>query len=74
MISGSARFEIGGEIVHAGPEDRLVAPVGVAHSSSNVGTEPVHVRVQMWPGLRWAEFVERLFGGEPAAELGLVGG
>jgi len=71
VISGSARFEIGGGVVRAGPGDRLVAPRGVAHASWNVGEEPVRVRVQMWPGLRWAEFVERLFAGEePAALMG----
>jgi len=41
--------------------ERMVAPADVVHSSWNTGDVPVHVRVQMRPALRWAEFVERLF-------------
>jgi quercetin dioxygenase-like cupin family protein len=61
VVAGTAGFRIGGEERVARAGDWLVAPAGVAHSSWNAGDEPVEVRIQMWPGLRWAEFVERLF-------------
>ncbi len=42
----------------------------------NPGTEPVHLRIQMRPALRWEIFVERLFEllSGPAAGTAEAGG
>lgn len=61
VIAGSVRFLIDGAERVAGPGDIVVAQRGVAHSACAVGTEPVHLRIQMRPALRWERFVERLF-------------
>lgn len=60
VIAGSVEFTIGEEDVFAGPGDKVVAPPGVPHSARNVGG-PAHIRVQMRPALRWAEFVTQYF-------------
>ena len=61
MIAGSVRFEIGGVERTMGPGETIVAPPGTPHTARNVGEQPVHLRIQMRPALRWQEFVERLF-------------
>jgi uncharacterized RmlC-like cupin family protein len=70
IVAGTAAFRIGDVERVAGPGERLSAAAGVAHESWNAGDEPVQVRVEMRPGLRWAEFVERLFALEDRAQLG----
>jgi mannose-6-phosphate isomerase-like protein (cupin superfamily) len=69
VVSGEPCFRIDGVERHAKPGERVIAPAGVAHSSWNAGDGPVHLRIQIWPGLRWASFVERLFAGEDPLKL-----
>jgi mannose-6-phosphate isomerase-like protein (cupin superfamily) len=70
VIAGTVCFRIGDEELTAGPGDVVVAPAGVTHNAWNPASEPVHLRIQMRPALRWEEFVRRLFGGkEPLSEL-----
>ncbi len=61
IVAGTACFRIAGEERTAGPGAVLVADPGVPHQAWNAGEEPVHVRIQMCPALRWETFVERLF-------------
>ena len=61
VIAGSVLFEIGGVERTMGPGETLVAPPGTPHTARNIGEQPVHLRIQMRPALRWQEFVERLF-------------
>jgi mannose-6-phosphate isomerase-like protein (cupin superfamily) len=70
VVAGKAAFRIDGVESLAGPGERLAAAAGVSHESWNAGEEPVQVRVEMRPGLRWAEFVERLFRLDDPAQLG----
>jgi mannose-6-phosphate isomerase-like protein (cupin superfamily) len=67
VIAGSVEFRIGEVDVYAGPGDIVVAPAGVQHSARNVGG-PAHIRVQMRPALRWAEFVVEYFAIENSAD------
>lgn len=60
VIAGSIEFRIGEQDVFAGPGDIVVAPPGTPHSARNVGG-PAHIRVQMRPAMRWAEFVTQYF-------------
>lgn len=61
VIAGSVRFEIDGVAQTATAGDTVIALPGTPHSARNVGSEPVQLRIQMRPALRWQEFVERLF-------------
>lgn len=71
VLSGRVGFRIGGEELLAGPGEEVVAPPGTPHTAWNAGAEPVRLRIQMRPPLRWQEFVERLFalaGPEPGGD------
>jgi quercetin dioxygenase-like cupin family protein len=61
ILGGTACFHIGGIERTAGPGEVVVAPAGVPHVAWNPTEEPVHLRIQMTPALRWEAFVERLF-------------
>lgn len=61
VVSGIASFRIGGVERIAGPGEVVIAAPGVPHEAWNPSAEPVHLRIQMRPALRWKEFVERLF-------------
>ena len=71
VLEGTAAFRIGGEERVAGPGEEVVAPPGVAHVAWNPTEDPVRLRIEMRPALRWREFVERLFaaGGAPDPAL-----
>jgi quercetin dioxygenase-like cupin family protein len=75
VVAGTAAFRIGERELTAAPGDEVVAPPGVEHLAWNPTAEPVHLRVEMRPALRWREFVERLFAlpaDDTAAMLALV--
>jgi quercetin dioxygenase-like cupin family protein len=61
ILAGTARFRVGGVERTAGQGEVVVAPAGVPHLAWNPATEPVHLRIQIRPALRWEQFVERLF-------------
>ena len=70
VVSGTAAFRIGGaEERTAGPGETVVVPPGTPHLAWNPTDQPVALRIEMRPALRWAQFVERLFGGEDGAAL-----
>jgi quercetin dioxygenase-like cupin family protein len=69
VLSGRARFRIGGDEVEAGPGDTVVAPPGMPHLAWNPTGAEVRLRIEMRPPLRWRELVERLFAGESPAAL-----
>jgi quercetin dioxygenase-like cupin family protein len=69
LIAGSARFRIAGEEQTAQSGDVVLAPPGVPHLAWNPGVEPVHLRIQMRPALRWEDFVVGLFGLAQSAHL-----
>lgn len=61
VLAGTARFRIGDDerTVQAG--ESIVAPSGVPHIGWNPTSEPVRLRVQLRPALRWESFTEELF-------------
>lgn len=69
VIEGRAAFRIGGEELELGPAESVIAPPGTPHLAWNPTDGQVRLRIEMRPALRWAEFTERLFGGEPPAGL-----
>lgn len=84
VLAGTARFRIGGEerTVQAG--ETVVAAPGVPHCAWNPTGDPVRLRVELRPALRWERFAEELFalsaeavaaghtGPDPAAVRALV--
>jgi quercetin dioxygenase-like cupin family protein len=71
VLDGRAAFRVDGVEVEGAPGTVVVAPPGRRHLAWNPTDEPVRLRIEMRPGLRWAEFTRRLFAGEdPAALLG----
>jgi quercetin dioxygenase-like cupin family protein len=69
ILEGTAAFRIGGEESLAHPGDHVVVPAGTRHLAWNPTERRVRLRITMRPALRWAEFTERLFAGEPAGGL-----
>jgi quercetin dioxygenase-like cupin family protein len=71
---GRAAIRLGGEdgqVVDAGPGEVVVVAPGTIHLAWNPTDEPVRLRIEMRPALRWAEFTRRFFAGEdPVALLG----
>jgi len=75
VVAGTAGFRIGERELRAGPGEAVVAPPGVTHVAWNPTDEPVQLRIEMRPALRWREFTERLFAlppGDAGAALALV--
>jgi mannose-6-phosphate isomerase-like protein (cupin superfamily) len=69
VIEGRAQFTIG-EVEHvAGPGDVVVAPPGTRHLAWNPADEPVRLRIEMRPPLRWREFTTRFFAGDDPLDL-----
>jgi quercetin dioxygenase-like cupin family protein len=64
VLSGTAAFRIAGEERTAGPGDVVTVPPNTAHLAWNPTQDPVTLKVEFRPALRWEEFVERLFAGE----------
>jgi len=69
VIDGRAAFRIGAEELELNAGEWVIAPPGVPHLAWNPTDAPVRLRIEMRPALRWAEFTERLFRGDPPAEL-----
>jgi quercetin dioxygenase-like cupin family protein len=61
ILAGRVCFCIGGVERTVGPGEAIVAEPGVAHTARKLGPEPVHLRIQMRPALRWELFVEQMF-------------
>ena len=64
VLEGRAAFLIDGVESELGAGEQISAAPGVEHLAWNSSEEAVRLRIEMRPALRWAEFVERLFGGE----------
>ncbi|HXQ21808.1 MAG TPA: cupin domain-containing protein [Candidatus Acidoferrales bacterium] len=69
VIEGRAAFRIAGEERVASAGEVVVVSPGTPHLAWNPTDGPVRLRITMRPALRWAEFTERLFGGESPANL-----
>ncbi|HEU4657881.1 MAG TPA: cupin domain-containing protein [Capillimicrobium sp.] len=61
VLAGTARFRIGDEEHTVTAGESIVAPPGVPHTGWNPTGEPVRLRVELRPALRWEWFTEELF-------------
>lgn len=69
VLEGRAAFRVDGVEVEGPAGTVVVAPPGRRHLAWNPGEGPVRLRIEMRPGLRWAEFTTRLFAGEDPGAL-----
>ena len=69
VVRGRAGFDIDGVLTELDVGQSVVAEAGQRHLAWNAGGSEAELRIEMRPALRWTEFVRRLFGGEPPAEL-----
>jgi len=61
VLEGTVGYRIGAKELILGVDESVVAPPGTPHSSWNEGDDPVSLRIEMRPALRWEEFVRQLF-------------
>lgn len=69
IVEGTAAFRIAGVESTAARGEHMVVPPGTPHLAWNPTQHPVRLRITMRPPLRWADFTERLFSGEPPGPL-----
>src|SRR5689334_19726156 len=60
VLEGTAAFRVGDEERTAGPGDVVTVPPGTTHLAWNPTDDPVRLKVEFRPALRWEEFVVRL--------------
>ncbi len=61
VLEGTAAFRVAGEERTATAGEAVVVPAGTPHLAWNPTDDPVRLRVQFRPALRWQAVVERLF-------------
>lgn len=64
VLEGRAAWEVDGVLAEGGPGTTVVAPAGRPHLAWNPTDDPVRLRIEMRPALRWAEFTRRFFAGD----------
>jgi quercetin dioxygenase-like cupin family protein len=69
VLEGRAAFRIDGIEVEASAGSVVVAPRGRRHLAWNPTDQPVRLRIEMRPALRWREFTTRFFRGDDPAAL-----
>ncbi len=69
VLSGRAAFNIDGVEVEATEGTVVIAPPGRRHLAWNPTDEPVELKIEMRPALRWCEFTTRFFRGDDPVEL-----
>lgn len=61
VLEGRAAFAVDGIEVVAAADEVVVARPGSRHLAWNPADAPVRLKIEMRPGLRWAEFTRRFF-------------
>ena len=69
VIEGRAAFAVDGVEVVATAGEVVVARPGSRHLAWNPTEAPVRLKIEMRPGLRWAEFTRRFFRGDDPVHL-----
>ncbi len=69
VLEGRAAFVVDGIEVMATAGEIVIARPGSRHLAWNPTDAPVRVKIEMHPGLRWAEFTRRFFRGDDPIQL-----
>ena len=70
VLSGEAALRAGDEETVLRQGESFAVPPGVPHLAWNPTDDPVRLRLEFRPALRWLEFVERVFALEPGDSEG----
>ncbi len=69
VLEGRAAFVVDGIEVMATAGEIVIARPGSRHLAWNPTNAPVRLKIEMRPGLRWAEFTRRFFRGDDPIQL-----
>ena len=69
VLEGRAAFRIDGVEIEAAAGSVVIAPPGRRHLAWNPTDEPVRLRIEMRPALRWWSFTTRFFAGDDPIAL-----
>jgi mannose-6-phosphate isomerase-like protein (cupin superfamily) len=69
VLEGRAAFVVDGVEVVATAGEVVIARPGSRHLAWNPTDAPVRLKIEMRPGLRWAEFTRRFFQGDDPMQL-----
>jgi len=69
VLEGRAAFRIDGVVIDAAVGTVVAVPPGRRHLAWNPTDEPVRLRIEMRPALRWREFTTRFFRGDDPVKL-----
>jgi quercetin dioxygenase-like cupin family protein len=69
VLEGRAAFVVDGIEVVASAGEVVIARPGSRHLAWNPTDAPVCLKIEMRPGLRWAEFTRRFFRGDDPMQL-----
>ena len=69
VLEGRAAFVVDGIEVMATAGEIVIARPGSRHLAWNPADAPVRLKIEMRPGLRWAEFTRRFFRGDDPMQL-----
>ena len=69
VLEGQAAFLVDGIEVVATAGEVVIARPGSRHLAWNPTDAPVRLKIEMRPGLRWAEFTRRFFRGDDPMQL-----
>jgi quercetin dioxygenase-like cupin family protein len=69
VLEGRAAFAVDGIEVVATAGEVVIARPGSRHRAWNPTDAPVRLKIEMRPGLRWAEFTRRFFHGDDPMQL-----
>lgn len=69
VLEGRAAFRIDGVEIDATAGTVVVTPPGRRHLAWNPTDEPVRLKIEMRPALRWRQFTTRFFGGDDPMQL-----
>ena len=69
VLEGRAAFRVDGIEIVATAGEIVIARPGSRHLAWNPTDAPVRLKIEMRPGLRWAEFTRRFFQGDDPMQL-----
>jgi quercetin dioxygenase-like cupin family protein len=69
VLAGRAAFRIDGIEIEATTGTVVVVPPGRRHLAWSPSDDPVQLRIEMRPALRWREFTTRFFQGDDPIDL-----
>jgi quercetin dioxygenase-like cupin family protein len=61
VLAGTVSFRLDGQVLHAGPGDRVLVTPGKRHQFWNAGEDEAHFRCEIRPALAFEQLIETMF-------------